>query len=105
MPPPEVETPDIFTEYIADCSDPSVEAQSAKSAQFVRGCFDFDSGYAECLVKVADSFTKDTIVCVTIDLNVGWQKEVARDTASDMVRANASHANAWIRAHRTGARR
>jgi hypothetical protein len=103
--PPAVAEPDIFTDYVADCSDLSVEVQSTKATQFVSGCLDLDSGYNWCLVKAADSFSKHTIVCVTIDLNVEWQKEIAKDTASDMQRANAKHANDWIRSHRIGARR
>ena len=97
--------PDVFTDYIADCGDLSVTDQSAKATSVVQGCLDFDAGFDDCLVKGTDNFSKDTIDCVTIDLNAKWQRLVANDTATDMQKANTAHANTWIRNHRVGARR
>lgn len=104
-PPVDAGVPDIFTGYVADCNDQTVVDQSAKAVSLVTGCLDFDGGYDACLVKGLDNYSKDTIVCVTIDLGVKWQRLVAKDTATDIQRANAIHANDWIRRHQIGARR
>jgi len=105
LPPPDAGPPDIFTGYIADCSDSSVGSQSAKVGSWVQSCPNFNGGYDACMVKGVNTYTKDAIVCVTIDLNVGWQQEIAKGTASDQQKVNAKCANTWIRDHRLGARR
>ena len=104
LPSPETGS-DIFTDYVADCSDSFVIDQAPKATRWVQGCLDFDGGYDTCLVKGADYYTKDSIVCAVVDLNVRWQIEAAKNTASDVQIANANHANDWIRRHRVGARR
>ena len=104
-PPPDAGPPDIFTGYVADCSDPSVAYQSARASTFIAGCPEFDGGWNACLLKATDTFTKDAIVCATVDLNVDWQRKVTEGTATDAQRKGALMANSWIYEHQIGVRR
>jgi hypothetical protein len=104
LPPPEATAPDVFTNYIADCSDPSVDNQGARVVLWVQGCLDSNEGYDVCMAEGVKYFTKDALVCTTIDLNVEAQREIARDTATGTQKSLARVANPWIRNHRIGAR-
>jgi hypothetical protein len=57
------------------------------------------------MVAAADSLTRDVLVCSLVDLNMTWQRDIAKKTASAQEQSAAARANKWIFEHQIGVRR
>jgi hypothetical protein len=102
---PDAAVSDIFTGFIADCGDLLVADRTAKAAFWVQSCMDLEGGTDRCMVKGSDTYTKDALVCLLIDMNVTWQREISEGNSNAQAMINSANANRWIRNHQIGARR
>jgi hypothetical protein len=105
IPPTTIITPDTFAQYRADCSDVSISEQQEQATLSVQHCCDGYSPIDACMVAVADSLTRDVIICSLVSLNMAWQHDIAMKTATSQVQAAAGRANKWIFDHQIGVRR
>lgn len=96
---------DVFSGVIADCSDLLVGDRTAKAAFWVQSCMDLEGETDRCMVKGAETFTKDALICLLIDMNVQWQKDISEGVSNPQSVINSANANRWIRNHQIGARR
>jgi hypothetical protein len=105
LPMPDAAVSDVFTGLIADCSDLLVSDRTSKAQFWVQSCMDLESGADACMVKGTETFTKDALVCLLIDMNVQWQRDIADGVSNAQAMVNSATANRWLRNHQVGARR
>lgn len=102
---PDAAVSDVFTGVIADCSDLLVGDRTSKVQFWVQSCMDLEGGVDSCMVKGSETFTKDAMICLLIDMNVQWQRDIFDGVSHAQAMINSANANRWIRNHQIGARR
>lgn len=103
--PPDAAVSDCFTGFVADCNELLIGDRTAKAAFWVQSCMDLEGETDKCMVKGAEVYTKDALVCLLIDMNVRWVKEISEGVSNPQTIVNSANANRWIRNHQVGARK
>ena len=98
----EAKKKDIFWGITADCSLPVVAQQRSNVVEPVRKCLDANT--STCLVQLAKTAAKDTIVCVVQQLDMELHAAIAKGPSTDAVKTEAAAASKWIRTENVGIR-
>ena len=96
---------DIFTGYTAKCGHNVVANQHDMALVVVPRCLEIVGDISPCLVKLADSLDRDTIVCTIVDLNVALQRKVASGKATEDEQRSAHAGNDWLYRKQVSVRR
>lgn len=102
---PDAAISDVFTGVIADCSDLLVADRTSKVHFWVQSCIELEEGIDSCMIKGSETFTKDAMICLLIDMNVQWQRDISEGVSNAQAIISSGNANHWIRNHQIGARR